>query len=128
MALMVEISPGELIDKITVLEIKLERIKDAAKRENVKIEHDLLRGIHDKNVASNETLAHLTAQLREINGRLWLIEDEIRDMERAKDFGPAFVALARSVYRTNDERAAVKRLINDQMNSHLVEEKSYTAY
>ena len=82
----------------------------------------------DAEIAPSERLTALTAQLKEINGRLWSIEDDIRDLERAKSFGAEFVALARSVYRANDERAATKRLINELLNSAILEEKSYASY
>ena len=128
MPIKVEIAPAELIDKLTILEIKLERITDPDKLRNVRVEYDLLRQVSDAEIAPSERLTALTAQLKEINGRLWSIEDDIRDLERAKSFGTEFVALARSVYRTNDERAAIKRLINELLNSAILEEKSYAAY
>jgi hypothetical protein len=128
MPIKVEIAPAELVDKLTILEIKLERITDPDKLRNVRVEYDLLRQVSDAEIAPSERLTALTAQLKEINGRLWSIEDDIRDLERAKSFGTEFVALARSVYRTNDERAATKRLINELLNSGILEEKSYAAY
>jgi hypothetical protein len=124
----VEISPGELIDKITVLEIKNERIADPAKRANVRVELETLAAARDRAIRPSPELAELTARLKTVNEKLWVIEDDIRDCERAKDFGPRFVELARAVYVTNDERAAVKRRINDFLGSRLVEEKSYAAY
>ena len=124
----IDIAPGELIDKITILEIKLERIEDAAKRANVQIEWDVLTASRDANVPASDTLADLTARLKTINEKLWVIEDDIRDCERAKDFGDTFIQLARSVYFTNDDRARVKREINDLLGSSLVEEKSYADY
>jgi hypothetical protein len=128
MPIKVEIAPGEVVDKLTILEIKLERIADPDKLRNVRVEYDLLRQVSNAEIAPSERLTALTAQLKEINGRLWSIEDDIRDLERAKSFGTEFVALARSVYRTNDERAATKRLINELLNSAILEEKSYAAY
>jgi hypothetical protein len=128
MPIKVEIAPAELVDKLTILEIKLERIADPDKLRNVRVEYDLLRQVSDAEIAPSERLTALTALLKEINGRLWSIEDDIRDLERAKSFGTEFVALARSVYRTNDERAATKRLINELLNSAILEEKSYAAY
>jgi hypothetical protein len=128
MSIKVEIAPGELIDKITILEIKLERMTDAAKLANVRIEYDILMEVLKREVQDSPELAALTGELKAINGRLWTIEDDIRDLERASDFGPKFVALARSVYRTNDERAATKRKVNALLNSVIIEEKSYAAY
>ncbi len=124
----VEIAPGELIDKITILEIKLERIKDAAKLANVRHEWDVLTAARDAHTEPTDALAALTAELKKINEMLWEIEDDIRDCERARDFGEKFIELARAVYRTNDERARVKREINELLGSALVEEKSYAAY
>ena len=124
----VDIAPGELIDKITILEIKLERIDDAAKRANVQLEWDVLTASRDSHIPGSDSLGSLTAQLKSINEKLWEIEDDIRACEREKDFGDTFVQLARSVYITNDERARLKREINDLLGSSLVEEKSYEAY
>ncbi len=126
--LSVEISPGELIDKITILAIKLERIDDESKLANVRIEYDTLTKVRDQAIEATEELAGLTQELKAINETLWQIEDDIRDCERAGDFGPAFVKLARAVYVTNDNRMSVKRRINDYLGSRLVEEKSYAAY
>jgi Family of unknown function (DUF6165) len=128
MPIKVGIAPGELIDKLTILEIKLERMNDADKLRNVRREYDELMGVYRAEVKASPELGELTARLKEINGRLWTIEDDIRDLERAKEFGPRFVALARSVYRTNDERAAVKRQINVLLASDIIEEKSYAGY
>lgn len=124
----IDIAPGELIDKITILEIKLERIEDVEKRANVQREWDVLTASRDAHVAASDSLTDLTARLKTINEKLWVIEDDIRDCERAKDFGDTFVQLARSVYITNDDRARVKREINDLLGSSLVEEKSYADY
>ena len=126
--LFAEISPGELIDKITILEIKLERLDDAVKIANVRTELKTLAATRDAAVPASLELDSLTAELKEINGRLWEIEDDIRDCERYKDFGTAFVALAQGVYTTNDRRSRVKRRINELLGSRLVEEKSYAAY
>ena len=122
---MIEVAPGELIDKLTILAIKLDRIDDPAKRANVRREHEMLARAHPGDVAP---LDALTAELRAVNASLWEIEDRIRDCERLGDFGADFVALARAVYKTNDRRAALKRAINDTLGSRLVEEKSYRAY
>lgn len=128
MPIMVEIAPGELIDKITILEIKLENIRDEAKLSNIRREHAILTDVLFREVAATDELARLTAALKGVNAELWRIEDAIRDQERAKTFGAEFVALARSVYRTNDSRAALKREINDLLRSEIIEEKSYAAY
>lgn len=126
MALLAPISAGELIDKITILRIKSERIA-ADKRGNVRHELDLLEALAARELAGID-LDALTAELTSINAGLWDIEDGKRDCERRGDFGPAFVALARSVYIENDRRAAVKRRINDAAGSDIVEEKSYAPY
>ncbi len=124
----VDVSPGELIDKITILEIKLERIKDEAKLANVRVEYDTLTVSRDEAIPSSQELDVLTDRLKKINETLWEIEDDIRDQERAKDFGETFIKLARAVYFTNDDRSNVKRDINTLLGSKLVEEKSYAAY
>lgn len=128
MTILVEVSPGELIDKLTILEVKLDRMSEEAKLANVQREHDLVKRTLQANVRETPELAALKAELKDINLTLWQIEDDIRECERAKDFGESFVNLARSVYRTNDRRSAVKRRINDLLNSVIVEEKSYSAY
>jgi hypothetical protein len=124
----VPISVGELVDKVTILEIKSEKIEDAGKRANIRRELDALAGVLKPLLAATPDLAPLKAELRTINETLWRIEDDIRDCERRRDFGPAFVALARSVYQTNDRRAATKRKIDELTGSELVEEKSYAPY
>ena len=124
----VEISPGELIDKITILEIKLERIEDEAKLKNVKIEWETLTRSRDDAIEAAPELEKLTAELKESNERLWEIEDDIRQCERDKDFGDRFVELARAVYVNNDQRSRLKREINELLGSRLIEEKSYAAY
>lgn len=124
----VEIAPGELIDKITILEIKTERILDAAKLENVRVELSTLETARDAAIPSSSEMSDLTGQLKQINEALWVIEDDIRDCERDKDFGDKFIELARGVYKTNDKRAALKRDINILLGSRLVEEKSYSDY
>lgn len=128
MALKVEVSAGELLDKITILEIKAERIADADKLANVDRELGILRETWAASPLSRTDLAGHVADLRAVNEALWDIEDGIRELEAARDFGDAFVRLARSVYRRNDERAAIKRRINLQVGSDLVEEKSYADY
>ena len=125
---MIEIAPGELIDKITILEIKAERISDPGKLENVRIELESLEQSRDDAVPGSADLDRLTAGLKAVNEELWVIEDDIRDCERAGDFGDRFIELARSVYKTNDRRAALKRKINTLLGSRMVEEKSYQPY
>ncbi len=126
--LFVEISPGELIDKITILEIKRLRISDTSKLQNVVREIDLLEQSRDQAMTASEPLQKLTAELRAVNETLWEIEDEIRICERDQEFGATFVKLARSVYRTNDIRAQLKRQINELLSSAIVEEKHYVDY
>ncbi len=128
MPILVEIAAGELIDKITILEIKLDQIGEAAKRANVRREYELLTAVFRERIGPNERLGGLTAALKAANLELWHIEDDIRAREREKDFGPEFVAVARSVYQTNDRRAALKREINALLQSPIIEEKSYAAY
>jgi len=128
MNIFVEVSPAELIDKLTILEIKLELIEDEGKRSNVKREYSLLMSAYQAAIVENEQLRELTSTLKRINRELWDIEDNIRAEERAKSFGARFIELARSVYRTNDRRAAVKRQINTLLNSPIPEEKSYADY
>jgi hypothetical protein len=123
----VEIAAGELVDKITILEIKQERIADEAKLHNIRAELETLR-IARATLPVSQELDRLTGELKNVNEALWRIEDDIRGHERVKDFGPAFIELARAVYLTNDRRAELKRRINEQAGSRLVEEKSYAAY
>ncbi len=126
--LQVEVSAGELVDKITILEIKAERIADPDKVANVQRELRSLVAARSAALPSSRELDELTAELRGINERLWEIEDDIRDCERKSDFGERFIELARAVYRTNDRRAAAKRGINELLGSELVEEKDYADY
>lgn len=123
----VPVSWGELVDKITILQIKSDRMSDAAKLANVRKELDLLKKRLGGN-AENAEVARLTRALYDVNAALWDIEDDIRDCENAGDFGEKFVKLARSVYITNDKRADLKREVNHALGSGLVEEKSYQAY
>ena len=122
------VSYGELIDKLTILEIKSRRIADDAKLANVRNELDLLNATWAAHPASHTDISAERAQLRAVNQALWDIEDHIRVKEKAKAFDAEFVELARSVYFRNDERAAVKRAINEKLGSTLVEEKSYQDY
>lgn len=119
------ISVGELIDKITILEIKAAEIRDAGKLANVRTELDLLAGVAERHGLGRADLAVLKADLAAINRKLWVIEDDIREHEARGDFGESFIALARAVYVTNDERARVKKAINLASGSALTEEKSY---
>lgn len=124
----VPISPGELIDKITILQIKSDRMKDPAKLANVRTELELLQSTWQNSSLAAHDIREEWAQLRRINEALWDIEDKIRDKERDQCFDREFIELARSVYITNDERAAVKRSINVKLGSKIIEEKSYSAY
>ncbi len=126
--ILVEIAPGELLDKQSILEIKSERITDTAKLANVSIELDVLTRARAGTIPDLPELTALYARLKGVNEALWEIEDGIRDEEAAQRFGARFVELARSVYRTNDERAAIKREINVLLGSRIVEEKSYKKY
>ena len=128
MSLLIPVSAGELLDKLTILQIKKERIIDPQKLENIEKELDQLKAVVTQKLPSAKELDSLVQQLREINESLWEIEDEIRSLERKNEFGEQFVRLARSVYRTNDRRADLKYRINDLLGSDLVEEKSYEAY
>src|SRR5262245_515319 len=119
------ISIGELIDKITILEIKAERIADSAKRRNVATELAGLRAIRAQAGLETPGMEPHLSELKRLNTALWEIEDEIRELEAKRDFGARFIALARSVYQTNDQRAAVKNRINHTFGSAIVEEKSY---
>ncbi len=124
----VPISPGELLDKITILQIKAERIQDSTKVANVKVELDSLSNVWKQSVTSDTAIEALTNELKTINEKLWEIEDDIRDEERNKQFGERFIELARSVYVTNDDRANAKKKVNLHLNSSIVEEKSYQDY
>lgn len=128
MKLLVEVGAGELFDKLSILQIKAERITDPGKLANIRRELGALEAVAASSVPGSERLAALREELKGINERLWTIEDDIRERERAQDFGDAFVALARAVYITNDERARVKRAIDEHLGSRLVEEKSYRDY
>lgn len=125
---LVPISWGELFDKIAILEIKSERVTAEAALANVRAELAKLTAIAAPTAANGEALAELRAGLKRVNETLWEIEDSIRACEAGKDFGERFVALARSVYITNDERGRIKRDINTLLGSELFEEKQYTAY
>lgn len=128
MSVIVAVSWGELLDKISILEIKKERLSDPAQLANVAHEHATLCAARDKGLPAGADIAADCAALRTVNERLWQIEDDIRDCERDKAFGARFVELARSVYINNDERAAIKRRLNAALGSDIVEEKSYSDY
>ena len=128
MSIMIEVSAGELIDKITILEIKAERIKDPGKLLNVRCELEQLQGVCEDNIQPGGTLDTLSRELRNVNEQLWDIEDRIRERERDKNFDAQFIELARSVYRINDRRAELKQQINSLLGSKIVEEKSYQPY
>ena len=124
----IEVAPGELLDKLTILDIKGERIADPAKLANVLTELATLSAARERAIPDSAELAELWRQLKAVNLALWDVEDEIRLCERDQDFGPRFIKLARSVYRHNDRRAAIKRQINELLGSKLIEEKDYAQY
>jgi hypothetical protein len=121
----IEVSNGEIMDKLTIIQIKLERIKDAAKLVNLKKEYDELISIAPSIIGTDDPLYK---NLYDVNCELWDIEDHIRDLERKKDFGEDFIATARAVYFKNDKRSEIKREINIMTSSGLTEEKSYEKY
>lgn len=124
----VEVGVGELLDKITILRIKTNRMSDATQLEHVRHELKILEQTWSNSACEHESIADLVTKLQEVNIRLWDIEDEIRDCEAKKDFNQRFIDLARAVYITNDERARLKKSINNVCGSAIVEEKSYTDY
>jgi hypothetical protein len=126
--ILVPVSPGEVLDKITILEIKSERMSDPDKLANVRTELALLRETWARSVPEDPVIADLHQQLKAINEELWEIEDDIRDQERDKSFGSEFIELARRVYFTNDRRSRVKKELNLHLGSEIVEEKSYRDY
>ena len=126
--ILVPVSPGELLDKITILRIKVARIQEAAKLANVKLELSLLEQIWKDSGAAAHDVALDERALENVNERLWDIEDRIRDKEARQTFDRDFIELARAIYICNDERAAIKKHINRQLGSRLVEEKSYKQY
>lgn len=128
MTVSVVVSWGELVDKITILEIKRERMTDPDQLANVEKEYEILTATRDAALPEDIESVKDAASLKIINETLWEIEDDIRDCEREQDFGETFIDLARSVYRINDRRAAVKRRINESLGSDLIEEKSYKSY
>ena len=124
----VAVSVGELIDKITILEIKTERINAPSKLANVRTELDELRQARDTYVASSPGLDALNAELKAVNETLWEIENGVREHERNKFFNARFIELVRAVYLNNDQRSAIKRRINELTGSHIVDEKVYSEY
>lgn len=127
-SLMIEVGAGELIDKITILKIKAVHMTDPGKLRNVKHELDVLSRARTENLNKSNELDRLEDALRMVNEALWVIEDDIRTCEAARDFGPKFIELARSVYIQNDKRASIKKSINELCGSSIVEEKSYTEF
>jgi hypothetical protein len=128
MILNIQTSVGELIDKITILEIKLEKITDKDKLSNIKCEYDALMTVYESEVVESSKILELRNGLKKTNVEIWDIEDNIRNCERSSSFGQEFIDIARSVYKTNDKRANLKREINVLFNSNIIEEKSYNPY
>ena len=126
--ILIPASAGELIDKITILEIKLKNIVDPVKNRNVSIELEALSKCFEENIIQSNEIEELKTNLKQVNSALWNIEDDIRQCEQADEFGEKFVELARSVYRQNDKRAALKKEINIMLGSSIIEEKSYADY
>ena len=124
----VPVSPGELLDKITILRIKSQRMSDPQKLHNVRLELEALQGTWSNSAYAGIDIEADIHALMTVNERLWVIEDDIRDKERARAFDAEFIRLARAVYVENDERAAIKRRINVKLGSTIVEEKSYRPY
>tara|TARA_B100001063_G_C16455751_1_gene400548 strand:+ start:168 stop:557 length:390 start_codon:yes stop_codon:yes gene_type:complete len=125
---LIPISWGELFDKLTILQIKLDNLQSQIALKNVKIEYDQLSIIYDNHFLEDENARRILVDLKQINNKLWDIEDKIRDKERNKAFDEEFIELARSVYITNDERSSIKRKINNTFDSEIIEEKSYSDY
>ena len=126
--IIVEVSVGELLDKISILEIKKEKIKDPEKLKFISNEHSILKDQLEKNIKSDDKLNKLFQDLKEINAKLWVIEDEKRDCEKNKDFGDKFIKLSRDVHFLNDNRARIKLEMNNHTGSSIKEIKEYTSY
>ena len=126
--ILVEVSVGELLDKISILEIKLEKIKDLEKLKFISNEYLILKDQLEKNVKSDDKLNKLFQDLKEINAKLWTIEDDKRDCEKNKDFGDKFIKLSRDVHFLNDNRAKIKLEMNNHTGSSIKEIKEYTSY
>jgi len=126
--ILVEVSVGELLDKISILEIKQEKIKDAESLKFIKDEYNILKAELDKNIKTDENLKNLFNSLKEINSKLWVIEDDKRMCEKNKDFGENFIKLSRDIHFLNDDRAKIKLEINNHTGSKIKEIKEYTSY
>jgi len=126
--ILVEVSVGELLDKISILEIKKEKIKDSEKLKFINDEHAILKGQLDQNVKPNDRLSDLFKSLKKINSKLWIIEDEKRSCEKNSDFTENFIKLSRNVHFLNDDRAKIKLEINNLTGSKIKEIKEYTSY
>ncbi len=126
--IIVEVSVGELLDKISILEIKQDKIKDPEKLSIINNEHSILKNQLEKNVKSDEKLEKLFQDLKDINAKLWVIEDDKRDCEKNKDFGEKFIKLSRDVHFLNDDRAKIKLEMNNHTGSAIREIKEYTSY
>ena len=126
--IIVEVSIGELLDKISILEIKQEKIKDSEKLKFINNEHSILKNQLEKNVKSDDNLNNLYQSLKEINAKLWVIEDDKRQCEKDKDFGEKFIKLSRDIHFLNDNRAKIKLEINNHTGSAIKEIKEYTNY
>ena len=126
--ILVEVSVGELLDKISILEIKQEKIKDPNKLKFINDEHAILKDQLEKNVISDEKLENLFQSLKEINAKLWIIEDDKRQCEKEKDFTEKFIKLSRDVHFLNDDRAKIKLEMNNHTGSKIKEIKEYTSY
>jgi len=126
--IIVEVSVGELLDKISILEIKQSKIKDSEKLKYINNEHSILKDQLEKNVKSDDKLNSLYQSLKEINAKLWVIEDDKRQCEKDKDFGEKFIKLSRDIHFLNDDRAKIKLEINNHTGSVIKEIKEYTNY
>ena len=126
--IMSEISAGELLDKISILEIKIDKIKSKDKQEKIKKEYKLLKEAQNLNIEDSEDIRKLFNEIKKINLNLWVIEDKIRICEKNKNFGKEFIELSRSVYLNNDKRAAIKSQLNDLLGSNIREVKEYADY
>ena len=126
--IIIEVSVGELLDKISILEIKQEKIKDQEKLEFINLEHRILKDQLNQNVKTDEKLENLFQSLKDINAKLWVIEDDKRQCEKDKDFGEKFIKLSRDVHFLNDDRAKIKLEMNNHTGSKIKEIKEYTSY
>ena len=126
--IIIEVSVGELLDKISILEIKQEKIRDQEKLEFINLEHKILKEQLNQNVKTDEKLENLFQSLKDINAKLWVIEDDKRQCEKDKDFGEKFIKLSRDVHFLNDDRAKIKLEMNNHTGSKIKEIKEYTSY